>query len=145
MSTGGWNQSGSIPKTTSVGQTFIGLIKFKFTSATAVTVLRGAEFVNTISVTTNTNAAVATVTLNCGCWDVVDVGADFRDDGQAGFWTSVGNITGEGSANSNAATAYKIAFFNAGGSMVTTSNLNANSAVCSTYVFFQTQNLDKGT
>lgn len=142
---GGWNQTGSIVKTTSVGQTFVGLIKFKFTSATAVTVLRGAELVNTISVTTNTNAAVATVTLNCGVWDVEDVGSDFRDDGQAGYWTTVGNVTGEGSANSNASTTFKVAFFNATGATVTTANLNANSAVCSAYVYFLTQNLDKGT
>lgn len=140
-----WQKTGSIAKATSVETAFLGLIKFKLANAAAgtVTVLDGNELVNTISLTTNTNACVATVTLYDNMYDVADISSDYRDDGQNGYWTSTGNVTGE---NTNAGTpcTFKIAFFNAGGSTVTTNNVNANAAVVGVTMWFRNTNVDKG-
>lgn len=138
-----YQQSGSIVKTPQIDHTFVTPIKFKFANAAAgtVTVLAGAEIVNTITSTTNTNNCVITVTLNCSLPDVEYATSEYRDDGQAGFWCSTGNITGE--ATSNACT-FKVAVWAAGGTQVTTNNVNANAAVIACELIFRNQSIGKG-
>lgn len=138
-----YQQSGSILKTTQIDHSFIAPIKFKFVNAAAgtVNVLAGAEIVNTITATTNTNSCVVTVTLNCSMPDVEHVTSEYRDDGQAGTYVSTGNIANE--ASSNPCT-FKVGVFANGGAAITTNNVNANAAVVSCLVFFRNSSIGKG-
>lgn len=120
--------AGGIVKTPGIGMVLAGL-KLQYNNTGTPKVLAGSELLangGSVTSTTNTNAAILTVTLNCSILDVTWMEADMRDDGQTGGYVTHGNITSEATSTF---LSFKIGYFSNTGAAVTGANVNANSTV----------------
>lgn len=140
----GLQQSASIVKGITGLSPILCVLKWKISNAASnagYTLLAGQELLaggGSIVITTNTNACVAKVTINSSVLDVPWIDAEFRDDLLSGNWVSVGNVTNEAPNVGTSLLSFNVAYFNAGGTAVTTNNVNANASITS--VAFLVQN-----
>ena len=136
-------QSASILKGITGLEPIIAVLKWKISNAASnvgVTVLAGQELLaggGSIVITTNTNACVAKVTINSSVIDVPWIDAEFRDDLLVGNWVSVGNVTNEAPNTTSQFLTFNVAYFNAGGTTVTTNNVNANASTTGVAMYIQ--------
>ena len=128
------------------GMLAAGAIRLKMNNTGTPTIIQGNEwFVSAlggnVTSTTNTNAAVATITLDAAMVGLAHMTAEYFDDAQTGNYCTFGNANNVGTSNN---VSFKVGFFLAAGTAMTAAQVNTNAVVFSVNFWWVTSNVSGG-